>query len=353
MKRTCQSLAASLAFTLVLFGCADRSIDSGSIADATAAPKRIIVSGASGRLGGEVAEFLLERGVPATNLILVSRTPDKLSQFTKRGANVRFGDFDRPESLDSAFSGGSTLFLISTNTMPPRRLRQHLAAIEAAKRTGVRQIVYTSITAADRMAKAGVLPDHHETEGALKRSGLLWTILRNQTYAESELRGASMSVASGEYHTNAGRGRIAYVAHRDCAEAAAVVLSTSGHDGKIYEITGPELVSPEDVARTLGDVSGKPIKVVNLTDAEYLDELAGYGIPKEYANLLTSLNKAVREGVLSVRSADFERLTARKPKSLREVIEENRAKLLEPAGTSGGQLVPTSKSQQRVAQRGR
>jgi len=302
-----------------------------AIAVAAATPPKIIISGASGQLGREVVEFLLERGVPPTDLILVSRTPEKLSSFAERGANVRFGDFDKPESLDSAFAGGEKLLLISTDAMGPRRLTQHLAAIDAAKRTRIRRVVYTSIVAADRMAKAGVLADHYETEKALKRSGVPWTILRNQSYAEAELRSASRSIISGEYHTSAGGGRVAYVAHRDCAEAAAVVLLTAGNDRVTYDITGPELISPEDFARILSEVSGKPIRVVDLTDAAYFDELRSLGVPKEYAELLTSLNKTARGGLLSVRSSDFEKLTGHKPKSLRDVFDENRTKLLTTA----------------------
>lgn len=301
-----------------------------ALAAAAATPQKIIISGASGRLGREVVEFLLERGVPATELILVSRTPEKLSTFAERGANVRFGDFDKPESLDSAFAGGEKLLIISTDAIGPRRLTQHIAAIDAAKRMRIRRVVYTSTVAADRMAKAGVLADHNETEKALKRSGIPWTILRNQSYAEAELRSASRSIISGEYHTNAGGGRVAYVAHRDCAEAAAVVLLTAGNDRVTYDITGPELISPEDFARILSEVSGKPIRVVNLTDAAYFDELTGLGVPKAYAVLLTSLTKSARDGILSVRSSDFEKLTGHKPKSLHDVFDANRTKLLKP-----------------------
>jgi NAD(P)H dehydrogenase (quinone) len=302
-----------------------------AVAAAAAPPHKIIISGASGRLGKEVVEILLERDLPATDLILVSRTPDKLSAFAGRGASVRFGDFDKPESLDTAFAGGEKLLLISTDAIGPRRLTQHLAAIDAAKRMRIQRVVYTSITAADRMAKAGVLTDHYETEKALRRSGIPWVILRNQSYAEAELGNASGSINSGEYHTNAAGGRVGYVAHRDCAEAAAAVLLTGGNDRTTYDITGPELIGSEDLARILGEVTGKSIRVVNLTDAAYFDELTDLGVPKEYAELLTSLNKAARDGILSVRTPDFERLTRHKPKSLHDVFDENRAKLLAPA----------------------
>lgn len=299
------------------------------MATAAGTPHKIIISGAAGRLGGEVVDVLLERGLSATDLILVSRTPEKLAAFAKRGASVRFGDFDKPESLDFAFAGGERLFLISTD-VGPRRLAQHLAAIDAAKKMRIRHVVYTSIVAADRMAKAGVLADHYETEKALRHSGVPWTILRNQSYAEAELGGASRSIVAGEFHTNTGDGRIAYVAHRDCAEAAAEVLLTAGNVRMTYDITGPELISPEDFARMLSEVSGKTIKVVKLTDTAYFDELTGMGVPKAYAELLTSLNKTARDGILSVRSSDFEKLTGHRPKSLRDIFDENRSKLLKP-----------------------
>ena len=322
MRRRLRTLIAAV--TLGIAGAC-------AITVAAAAPQKMIISGASGQLGGEVVEFLLERGVSPTDLILVSRSPEKLSSFAERGANVRFGDFDKPESLDAAFAGGEQLLLISTDVIGPRRLAQHLAAIDAAKRMHIRHLVYTSIAAADRMAKAGVLAEHYATEKALKRSGIRWTILRNQSYAEAELEGASRSIITGEYHTNAGGGRVAYVAHRDCAEAAAAVLLTAGNDRITYDITGPQLISPADFARILGEASGKPISVVDLTDSGYFDELTGLGVPKVYAELLTSLNKTARDGTLSVRSSDFEKLTGHKPKSLRDVFDDNRTRLLGPA----------------------
>lgn len=295
---------------------------------APAAVETIVISGASGQLGGEVVEALLGRGVPAADLILVTRTPEKLSRYGKLGASVRYGDFDKPESLGAAFAGGTQLLLIST-VASPRRLQQQLAAIEAAKQAGVKRIVYTSIVAADRLAKAGVLADHFATEQALAASGLGWTVLRNQTYAESQLEEASIAIAAGEYQTNQGRGSVAYVAHRDCAESAAAALTTAGHDGRIYDITGPDLVNPDGFVRALGDLSGKRIKVFALLDDEYRDQLKDYGMPEEVAILLAALNKAAREGLLSVRSDDVEQLTGHKPKSLREVFEEHRATLLE------------------------
>src|SRR5690349_5205481 len=167
-----------------------------------AAPKKdapadsIVITGASGGLAGEAIEALLARNVPPDRLILVTRTPEKLSFLADRGAQVRAGDFNKPDELPAAFAGGKQLLLISASG-PGDRLAQHTAAISAAQRAGIRHIVYTSWVNAVEENPAAVTRDHRLTEDAIRKSGIPYTILRNQRYSEGLIEQGRQAVTSG------------------------------------------------------------------------------------------------------------------------------------------------------------
>ena len=224
---------------------------------------KIIVSGASGHLGELTVKELLARGVPAKNLILVSRTPDKLEQYVKMGASSRFGDFGKPESLPAAYAGGTRMLLISIGGGAGPRPAAHKRAIDAAVAAGVKQIAYTSWVGISKGETSGLGSDHYQTEEILKKSGVAWTMLRNSIYMDGLVQQAAKMVADGKATAPGGdEVRIGYVTREDCAAAAAAVLSTPGHDNKVYDITGPELVGVREIAAAASAVTGKKIELV-------------------------------------------------------------------------------------------
>jgi NAD(P)H dehydrogenase (quinone) len=223
---------------------------------------KIVVSGASGQLGGLVVNELLARGVPAGDLILVSRTPEKLDEFKKRGASTRFGDFAKPESLPAAFAGGTKLLLISIGFGAGPRPEAHKRAIDAAVAAGIKQIVYTSYVAISHGDTAGLASDHFQTEELIKKSGVAWTMLRNSIYSNGLVQQAAKMLADGKATVSPTDSGIGYVTREDCAAAAAAVLSSTGHENKAYDITGPEVVGPREIAAAASAVAGKPIELV-------------------------------------------------------------------------------------------
>lgn len=227
-----------------------------------AAGDKIIISGASGQLGLATVKALLAQGVPAKELILVSRTPDSLAAFAKLGAVTRFGDFSKPDSLPAAFAGGTRMLLISIGGGAGPRPVAHKHAIDAAKAAGVKQIAYTSWVALSKGDSSGIGADHFETEELLKKSGVAWTFLRNSIYADGLVQQGAKMVADGRVTVPANAIRFGYVTRADCAAAAAAVLTTPGHDNKSYDITGPELVGPREIAAAAAEVTGKQIEVV-------------------------------------------------------------------------------------------
>ncbi|HEY6457915.1 MAG TPA: NAD(P)H-binding protein [Steroidobacteraceae bacterium] len=223
---------------------------------------RIIVSGASGQLGELAVKDLLAAGVPARNLILVSRTPEALVPYAKAGAATRFGDFTKPESLPAAFAGGTRMLLISIGTSAGPRSVAHGHAIDAAKAAGVKQIAYTSWLGISKGDTQGIAADHVATEELLRRSAVAYTFLRNSLYMEILLPQAARMVADGKATVPKHEVRVGYVSRSDCAAAAAAVVSTPGHDNRIYDITGPALLGVADIAAAATAATGKPIAVV-------------------------------------------------------------------------------------------
>jgi NAD(P)H dehydrogenase (quinone) len=277
----------------------------------------VAVTGASGQLGRKVADLLLERLDPS-QVVLLTRTPEALASYSERGAAVRRADFDEPASLADTFSGADRALLISALDFE-RRTGQHRAAIEAAKTAGVQQVIYTSIPEPEGNPAAAA-PSHHATELAVRESGLAWTLLRNSLYSDFQVPVVAQAIASGQLVTSAGDGRVAYVSRDDCAAAAAAVLVQDGHDGKAYDITGPEAIGPRDLAALAAELGDRPVEVVSVDDDALVAGMIANGVPEAVAPILLTFVVAAREGFLDKVSSAVEDLTGKPPTSLREVV---------------------------------
>jgi NAD(P)H dehydrogenase (quinone) len=272
-------------------------------------PDKIIISGASGQLGGLVVKELLARGVPANALILVSRTPERLDEFKSLGATTRFGDFAKPESLPAAFAGGTKLLLISIGFGAGPRPEAHKHAIDAAVAAGVKHIAYTSYVSISQGDTAGLASDHFQTEEILKKSGAAWTLLRNSIYSNGLVRQAAKMLAEGKATVSTTDGRIGYVTREDCAAAAAAVLSSPGHQNKVYDITGPDLIGPREIAAAASEVAGKPIELI-AADPSAPDARRAFGGPS-----------------IAVVSGDVAKLTGRPATSVRALFAAHESEL--------------------------
>jgi NAD(P)H dehydrogenase (quinone) len=288
-------------------------------------PVVVAITGASGHLGRKTAELVVDRLDPG-DVVLLTRTPEALADLAERGAGVRRADFDEPQSVNDALAGVERMLLISALELG-HRVQQHGAAIDAARQAGVRHVLYTSIPNPVTQNPAGVVPDHRATEEALKTSGLAWTFLRNNLYAEYQVQTAAQAIATGRLVTNAASGRTAYVSRDDCAAAAAGVLTASGHDGESYDMTGPESVSAEELAALAGEIAGQRIDVVHVDDNAFVAGLTGAGVPEEAARLYASFGASTREGFLQTTSSAVEDLTGHAPRSLRTILSAARTEL--------------------------
>jgi NAD(P)H dehydrogenase (quinone) len=298
-----------IAFALAGFAMV-ASLPASPVGAQVGGAERIIVSGASGNLGGLVVDELLDRGVSPRQLILVSRTPEELKKYADQGASARFGDFTEPDSLPAAYAGGTRMLLISVGATDgvtaPTLLKR---AIDAAKAAGVKHIVYTSYVGITRGDMAGRAADHATTEVALKGSGLQWTMLRNSIYMHGLIGQAQRMVADGRAVVPPNESPIGYVTREDCARAAAAVLTTPGHEGKAYDITGSELIGVRQTAAAASAVTGKSITVVQGGS----ETRSGFGRPE-----------------MAFTTTHFEQLTGRRPTTLRELFQANKTTLLTP-----------------------
>jgi NAD(P)H dehydrogenase (quinone) len=280
-----------------------------------------VITGASGHLGRRVTELLVtEHGVAPADLVLVTRSPDKLADRAAEGAQVRHGDFDDPASLQAAFAGAEKVLIVSTDRVGTR-VPGHKAAVDAAVAAGARSIAYTSGINPSDSNPIGVMWEHRQTEDHLRASAPGWTILRNSIYAEILLGGAEAALASGSHVTNEGDGRVAYISRDDCAAAAAAVLAADGHDGKIYDVTGEESLSADDVAALYGELGGRPVQAVQVDDDAYTAGLVEHaGLPQPVAEVYATFGIGTRRGYSAPVSDTVVALTGRSPKPVRDVL---------------------------------
>ncbi len=281
--------------------------------------KQILITGASGNLGKAVVAELRRLG--AENVIAATRTPGTNEELAALGIEKREADFDRPETLQRAFAGVDRLLLVSTDSLhaPGIRIRQHRAAIQAAKSAGVKHIVYTSLPNAHPTEGPSVADDHFWTEVALFESGLDWTILRNNLYAEVILRVAQFALKTGKLVSATGSQGRSYVSREDCARVAAATLLNS--TGKaIYDVTGPASVTHEEVASLLSRFSGKSIQHRNVAPEEVEKGLIATGMPQFAARSVRGLDEEAARGYQAILSPTVDDLTGQAPMSLEEFL---------------------------------
>jgi NAD(P)H dehydrogenase (quinone) len=288
----------------------------------------IAITGASGQLARLTTEALLEQVDPG-ELILVTRTPEALAELAARGVDVRAGDFSAPETLPAAFAGAEKLLLISAAIIG-ERVPHHFAAIDAAVAAGVRFIAYTSIVNPSDSNPGAAAADHRATEERVRVSGAAWTFLRNSIYAEMQVAPGAAALATGTLLSNAGDGRTAYVARADCAAVAAAVLTSDGHEGKAYDVTGPEPLSARDLAALYSEIGGKPVEAVLIDDDAWVAAMVEHaGLPEPLARQLATFGIAARHGYAEPVSSAVEDLTGRPPRTTRQVLEDELPGLLD------------------------
>jgi NAD(P)H dehydrogenase (quinone) len=279
----------------------------------------IVVTAASGQLGRLTVEALLARGVPASGIVATSRDITKIKDFADRGVTVRRADFAEPDSLPAAFDGVDRLLLISTTT-PSERVANHRRAIDAAVAAGASLVAYTSMLRADTSTTA-LSVTHRATEEYLQER-VPSVVLRNGWYLENYTAQLPQVLRGGAVVGAAGQGRISAATRADYAEAAAVVLTTGGHVGKVYELGGDEAFTLSELAAAISAATGKQIEYTDLPADGFARALAEADVPAELAHVLVDADLAMGRGELFTDSGDLSRLIGRPTTSLADAITD-------------------------------
>lgn len=280
---------------------------------------KILVTGATGKLGSKVVESLL-KSVPASNMVVSVRNPEKAEGLRNRGVEVRQGDFDRPETLDNAFKGIDRLLIISADGDNETRIQQHANAVQAAERAGVKFIAYTSLANATE-SKNLMAPPHVATEEAIIKTGIPYSFLRNNWYLENEIGSIQGAIAGAPWVTSAGEGKVGWALQQDYADAAAEVLVGNGHENTVYELSGP-LLTQDELASALGNVLDKEIPVQQVSDEKYAEIMKGLGLPDFVIPIVVGIQESIRNGSLEVESNDFDKVLGRPVTPINEALNQ-------------------------------
>ncbi|MBL4950828.1 SDR family oxidoreductase [Neobacillus sp. YIM B02564] len=280
---------------------------------------KILVTGATGKLGSKVVESLL-KSIPASELAVSVRKPEKAEGLRARGVEVRHGDFDQPQNLEKAFAGIDRLLIISADGDNKTRIRQHANVAQAAKRAGVKFIAYTSLANATESNNL-FAPTHVATEAAIIKTGIPYSFLRNNWYLENEIGSIQGAIAGAPWVTSAGKGKVGWALQQDYADAAAAVLVGNGHENTVYELSGP-LLTQEELASALGKVLGKNIPVQQVSDEKYAEIMKGLGLPDFVIPITVGIQESIRNGSLAVKSHDFEKVLGRPVTPINEALTQ-------------------------------
>ncbi|PBB69008.1 NAD(P)-dependent oxidoreductase [Mesorhizobium sp. WSM4312] len=291
----------------------------------------LLVTGASGQLGRSVIRYLLDtHKVPPGKIIATTRNPESAADLAARGVVVRAADFNDATSLENAFKGADRVLIISTSDLDlktGRRLKQHEAAVAAAKKAGVSHLLYTSMPNPEPVSPVLFAGDHYGTEQAIKASGIAYTIFRNGWYQENLFMALPNAIASGQWYTSAGDGRIAHGARDDMAAAIAASLASGSADSKTYTLTGPQAYTTAEIAALVSEVTGKPLNVIQLPDEALTEGVKAAGVPEEFARVIVSFDANTRSGRIAMATDAVETLSGRKPRTLKQFLEANKAAL--------------------------
>ena len=278
----------------------------------------IVITGATGQLGRHVVEALLERNVPAEDIVAAGRSVEKLAGFAERGVRVEAMDYADARSVAAALKGAQKVLLISGSEVG-QRVEQHRTVIDAAKAEGVELLAYTSIANADTTGMR-LAAEHQATEAILRESGVPFVLLRNGWYLENYTDQLPGTLAQGGLAGSAGDGRVSAASRADYAHAAAAVLVAEDQAGRIYELGGDNAFSMADLAAEITAATGKAITYQDLPAPEYAGMLAGFGVPEAFADILADSDLGIARGDLLVSTGDLRRLIGRPATSLSEAV---------------------------------
>lgn len=283
---------------------------------------KILVTGATGRLGNAVVHALVQRG-DAGNVVGLARDQVKAQPLISLGMEVRYGDYTDYNALVSAFQGVERIYMVSAVAFSDR-IAQHKNVIDAARSAGVGHVMYTGIQRLDDVLCPieGVTDSDIATEHLLKQSGLAYTVLRHPLYANDLPMFIGANAINAGFAAPAGNGRIALACYQELAEAGAVLLRQSAHGNRSYLLNSGSPWSFADIAEALSGLTGKAISYEPISSAAFLQARESEGWPPHVARFIAGWYAAIKAGAFDQASTDLEDVLGRKPKQLSALLKD-------------------------------
>ena len=279
----------------------------------------IVITGATGHLGRLVVEALLDRDVPAEQIVAAGRDLGRIGDLAERGVRLVPIDYTDIASLEKAFIGADRVLLVSSSAVG-QRVEQHQNAIDAAKAAGIELLVYTSIANADGTAM-DLAAEHQATEKLLAESEVPHAVLRNGWYLENYTDQLPGCLQHGALLGSAGAGRVSAATRADYADAAAAVLLSEDQAGRVYELGGDEAFTLPELAETITAAAGRPVVYQDLPADQYASALVAAGVPAPMAAVLADSDLGIARGNLVVSSGDLSRLIGRPTTTMKDAVQ--------------------------------
>jgi NAD(P)H dehydrogenase (quinone) len=280
----------------------------------------ILVTAATGHLGTATIDSLLKKNIPASQIAGLVRDEKKAAALSAKGITLRKGDYHDAASLQQAFEGIDTLVFISSGSIEDR-VAQHRNVVHAAKASGVKHIIYTSVLKASETLKFTAGIDHYHTETFLKESGIPYTFFRNTFYIEVLPMLFGGALQSGQWFYAAGNAKVNMAARTDMAEAIAnVAIAPAQHANKIYEIAGNQSYTFSEIAGVISKTVGKTVMYIPIPIDALKEGMKQAGVPEAHIPMYASIADAISAGELDSNDNSLEKLLQRKPVALEEYL---------------------------------
>lgn len=285
---------------------------------------KILVTGATGHFGKATIDFLLKKGISASNISALVRDEAKAADLKAKGITLKIGDYDNYTSLVDAFKGVDKLLLVSGSDILNRGKQQE-NAVKAAKEAAVKHILYTSFERKNETETSPIAmlaKSHIDTDNAIKASGMAYTIFRNNLYLDVLPMFLGEQVLETGLFFPAGETGSAFVSRMDLAEATANVLTSIGHENKEYAMNNTGNYSFQDIADVLSKIANRNIVYTSPGAEVYIDTLSKAGVPAEYVGMFAGFAEAIKQGEFNAAQTDLENLLGRKPLMLEDFLTQ-------------------------------
>lgn len=281
---------------------------------------KILITGSTGQLGTAVIDHLLNR-TDTSNIVGLARDKNKARPLEEKGIEIRYGHYDDISALENAMKNSDTVLLIA-GTDEEKRVQQHKNVIDAAKKSGVRTIAYTSRCLRDRATLANqLMQGHFLTEDYIKESGMTYILFQNILYMDSLPNFLGETVFETGINVPAANGRVSFCLRSDLAEAMAVALLQEHDTSKIYKLTGSSLYSFDDIAKTLGELTNKKIVYNPIARSEFEERLKDKKLPDFVIRRISGFLTDIANGQENQVTGELEKLLGRKSLSLKEGLK--------------------------------